>query len=355
MSNSATECSEEGRVVWASVDLGTNTFRLLIAEEREVGVLRQRALLQEVVRLGQGIDGRGTLLPEAVERAEALLRRFRNEMDEAGATRRVGALTAAGRGASDGPAFCARACRLLDARVRVLPGQEEARLSAAGALSLLDAGERDVVFVDIGGGSTEVVARRDGREVGAVSLPVGVVQLHEALAGSATGAGGSPDPDLERRAVEAFAGLPEAFDAPRWADALAHGTAVLLATAGTPLTVAAQVHGRNIAHTRALNGLWVARAQFERVRTLFGSLSAAERGALASVEPGREDVILAGLALLGAFLDRFGAPGFVVSDGGLLEGVLLAAVRDERGQARWGEAGLAVKDGRRAGTGGVCR
>jgi exopolyphosphatase/guanosine-5'-triphosphate,3'-diphosphate pyrophosphatase len=323
--------------LWSSADLGTNTFRLLVAEEVAPGRLAFRELHQQVVRLGQGLTPGGTLGREPLARAEQLLRRFRERLDALGVEHRVGAITAAGRAAVDGQAFAARASELLAAAIRVVPGEEEARLSALGGLSLVDGGGRGVLFLDIGGGSTEVVAATvRGDEEIALSLPTGVVGIWEAVRPS--------DPPaaedlaaLEAAAREGLAPLDRSLDAAAWRARLDQGTGMVLATAGTALTVAARVHGRSIEDTRALCGLVVSRAEVEGVWREFSALTAAQRRALPSMEAGREDVILAGLALLRAFLDRFGATELTATDGGLLEGVLLQAVREARGGAAWGD------------------
>jgi exopolyphosphatase/guanosine-5'-triphosphate,3'-diphosphate pyrophosphatase len=333
--------SAEAERLWASADLGSNTFRLLIAREAAPGRLVLKELQQAVVRLGEGLEGRGALLPQAVERAERLLSRFRARLDTLGVRRRFGALTAAGRRAADGPVFCVRASELLGGDVRILTGGDEARLSAAGALSLIDIGSKDVLFLDIGGGSTEIVSIRGGESEAALSIPTGVVKLFESL--PPVDSPIPPNPAtlerLDALAAAAFQGLPASLHTDRWSAAVACGRVAVVATAGTPLTVAAEVLGTSIADTRALNGALIGRDDLERVWSRFVALSAPERLLLPSVESGREDVILAGLALLRAFLSHFRVPAFTVSDGGLLEGVLLEAVSAERGTAGWIGAG----------------
>lgn len=320
--------------LWASADLGTNTFRLLIAEELELGELSFRELRQQVVRLGEGLAAGGRLQAPALARAETLLRQFRDRLDRLGVERRVGAVTAAGREAENGEEFLSSASGLLGAQLRILAGEEEARLSARGARSLANLGGADLLFLDIGGGSTEVVAERRGSSPVALSVPTGVVKLQEARA-----VHDPPAPSdlrrLEESAREAWHVVLSAVDSRAWRRALREGRAVLLATAGTPLTVAAQVTGRDVSDTRRLNGTRVSRQELDLVWDRFCALTAAERARLPAVEPGREDVILAGLALLRSFAHAFGAPGFTASDGGLLEGVLLDAVERERGDAAW--------------------
>ncbi len=324
--------------LWAAADLGSNTFRLLVAREAPAGRLRLVELHQEVVRLAQGLEPGRRLNPAAVARAGAVLDRFRTRLDRLGVARRVGVLAAAGRLAGDGAAFAREAGRRLDAAVRVVSGREEAALSARGMVSLVEPPHRWVLCLDIGGGSTEVAAVEDGRVVAGQSLPVGVVSLWEAAAVS-----DPPDPS-ERRALasevaRALEGLAAAVRPHAWRERFRAGQAALVATAGTPLTVAAGCAGLPPGDTRRLNGRWVDRDALAREADRLWSLATRERAALPHVVDGREDVILPGVALLAAVVDGAGASGFTVSDGGLLEGALLAEVTRVRGGARWDLAG----------------
>jgi exopolyphosphatase/guanosine-5'-triphosphate,3'-diphosphate pyrophosphatase len=325
---------------WAAVDLGTNTFRLLIAEETAPGVLRQLELLQETVRVGEGIGkGVGATLAEAAKlRALACLDRFAGCMDRFGATRRLGVFTAAGRDLADGEEFLALAARRLGAELLVPSGEEEARLSFNGALSLLSQMPGDVLFLDIGGGSTEIVSRLDGKVEG-LSLRTGVVRLAEEVPLSDPPTGEEHARILQRARDDLYPAA-ERFYAPAWRERFESATAGLVATAGTPLTVAAQVTGRPVRDTRALTGVRVSARQLEDMIQSYAALTKAQRAALPAVERGREDVILAGLALLAEFTKIFGAPDFIVCDGGVLEGALLDAVGRQRGsvvQWQWGD------------------
>jgi exopolyphosphatase/guanosine-5'-triphosphate,3'-diphosphate pyrophosphatase len=320
---------------WGAVDLGSNTFRLLVVEETEPGKIRQVALTQRVVRLGQGVSASGSLHPDAVARAEACLSDFAREMRERGVERRVGALTAAGRIAADGPDFLGRASAILDAELFVPSGEEEAGFSYRGCRGLLPRYERpDVFFLDIGGGSTEAVLHPAGQHPLAMSLPAGVVRLAEEV----RAADPPTDEDrarLELDAADAFAPLLHYIGLQGWQKRFAEGRAVFLATAGTPLTVASHLTGRSIRDTRSLNGVTVHTRDVRRIRAAWSAMSAEERAALPAVEKGREDVILAGIALLDTALSLVGADRFTVGDGGLLEGVLFQAVEKERGRALW--------------------
>lgn len=327
-------CSSPGQFeTWAAADLGTNTFRLLVAREVAPGRLREHSLLQETVRLGEGIGaGKRGVAEAALRRAGGCLDRFAAHLDALGVARRVGALTAVGRDADDGT-FLRHAAERLGAELFVPTGEEEARLSFRGAVSLLPKalGAGALLFLDIGGGSSEAASFTEGK-LDALSVPTGVVRLYEQWP-----LDDPPTPGqwevLSQAAREAFSPAASRLDAPAWGRRFAQGEGLFVATAGTPLTLAAEFFTIPVSNTRELNGRRMSEADFRKIADRFRGMTKRERAALPSVAPGREDVILPGIALLGEFMKRFGARGFTVSDGGLLEGVLLQAVERERGGA----------------------
>ncbi len=319
---------------WACVDLGSNTFRLLVAEEADPGGLRFVELHQGVVRLAEGLVPGGTLLPAARERAERLLSRFRRRLDALAVEQRVGVMAAAGRRAGDGAAFARRASELLGGPVRIVSGEEEARLSLEGALSLLPHRPRAGLFLDIGGGSTEVVAWGPGGARTGASLGMGVVSLWESAAPQ------DPPPRAARERMRRlcrrhWARLGGWLGPGAWRGIWGREGVGFVATAGTPLTVAAEALGVPVQRSRALTGVRLPREVVTGVADRFWGMSRAERSVRPSVEPGREDVILAGVVILETFMERYAVPEMIVSDGGLAEGALLEAVSRVRGRAEW--------------------
>ena len=148
---------------YAVIDLGTVTCRMLVADVDAFGCLHELRREYAIVNLGEGVDASGTLSPDAIERAAATVERYLTLLDElapAGAPVEVAALaTSAARDAANKDALIARLARA-GVDLRIIPGDVEARLSFSGA-SLDYAGE-DLLVVDVGGGSTEIVAGRGG-------------------------------------------------------------------------------------------------------------------------------------------------------------------------------------------------
>jgi len=165
----------------ASIDIGTNCVLLLIAEARG-GALVPLLERATITRLGQGVDKNRRLLPEATERTLRCLSEYAGVLGEFAVDRLDAVGTSAMRDAEGGDEFVTRATALLGRAPRVIDGNEEARLTFAGALSGLEV-EGDVTVFDIGGGSTEIIVGSSTSGVGtigtAVSLDIGSVRLFE--------------------------------------------------------------------------------------------------------------------------------------------------------------------------------
>lgn len=302
----------------ASVDLGTNTFRLLIAEPKDAG-MRRLVVENRITRLGEALGAEGaTLHPRAVERALSALGEFRYLMNahRVGLHRAVG--TSALRQAEDGGEFAALVRQRLGLRVDIIPGDEEARLTACGVLwSVGGRGSRQVIF-DIGGGSTEFGLVKDGTLLAARSLDMGVVELTERLLRH-----DPPRPvELSVLRAEVAAQLASITSLARQAFPGAPVDA-LMATAGTPTTLAAMMLGLTRYDAARVNGYVLRSPDLEGWLTRLSAMPARERLAIPGLEPGREDLILAGICIVLGTMLSFRTSEAVVSDGGLLEGVLL--------------------------------
>jgi exopolyphosphatase/guanosine-5'-triphosphate,3'-diphosphate pyrophosphatase len=303
----------------ATVDLGTNTVRLLVVEAAG-GRWRTLHQTQRVTRLGEGQAAAGRLLPEPMRRTAAAVTEFAQAARRLGATRLRIVATSAVREAANRAEFVAALEAQAGEPVEVVSGEEEARLALQGVASgLPDLGESFVLF-DIGGGSTEFVRARAGHAAAAVSLRLGVVPLAEAWS--------EPGPVRWDRFAQMRAGIERQLAAevpPAIAAAGAGelvGTLELVGTGGTVTTLAALDLGLAAYDADRVNGHRLTRAAVERALARLGALPVADRGRLPCLEPGRADLIIPGIAICLAALARFGREQLVVSDRGLREGLL---------------------------------
>jgi exopolyphosphatase/guanosine-5'-triphosphate,3'-diphosphate pyrophosphatase len=299
----------------ATIDLGTNTVRLLVVEAHG-RAWRPLGQGQRVTRLGEGQARAGRrLLEEPVRRTLETVVGFVEDARRLGAEEVRVVATSAVREACNRADFCARVRAATGLDVQVVSGEDEARLALLGVAAGLPELDGTFVLLDIGGGSTELVRARRGRAETLASLALGVVSLTEAhLEG--------PGPvdwtryEGMRREIRACLerDLPPAIAA-----APAPG---LVGTAGTVTTLAALDLGLEAYDPARVQGHRLSRATVERLLRSLGAMSVAERGRLGCLEPGRADVLIAGIAICLAVMEHLGRDALVVSDQGLREGIL---------------------------------
>ena len=297
----------------AVIDLGTNTVRLLVAELRPGGGWSPLHAEQRVTRLGERLRATGALGETAMARTAAAVADYvrRARADGASSVRVVG--TSAVRDARNGRAFAERLTRETGARVDVISGEEEARLTLKGLGRGLSLAGTTVAF-DIGGGSTEYVLARDATLVAAVSLVLGVVPLAERFA--------FPERLEPMRFTTMLHEIREqlARELPATiADAVVD---VLVGTAGTVTTLAALDLGLSHYDPERVHGHRLTRGAVDRLLVMLGALTVAERGALPCLEPGRADLIIPGTAIVVATMERLAVDALVVSEYGLREGIM---------------------------------
>ena len=299
----------------AAIDCGTNSIRLLITDLSDEGaeeILRD----MRVVRLGQGVDATGRLAPEAMERTLAATRDYAELIASLQVDRVRFCATSAARDASNAEDFAASVEAIVGVRPEILTGAEEARASFVGATRGLGSAG-DVLVMDIGGGSTELVVGREEHVSWSTSLDVGSVRMTERFLGT--------DPPTASEVEECSAYLRSVLAGT--ATGLSP-IATLVGVAGTITTVAA--HALNLpAYDRtAIHG---ARLPIGETRVACESLvgmSIAERRALPFMHPGRADVIGGGALALDAVLASLplATSELIVSEHDILDGIALAPV-----------------------------
>lgn len=301
---------DRGRAV-AAIDCGTNSTRLLIVDGE--GTTLER--LMQITRLGAGVDATGSLAPEAVDRCLSVLREYRQVMDKHAVTEGRLAATSAARDAANGDEFLRAAGEVTGIRPELLRGTEEGRLSMAGALSDLDHESGPFLILDIGGGSTELVAGSDADdpELAVVSLQVGCVRVTERFLRS--------DPPTAEELADAEAMVNGLLEQAITEHPYFLASHRLVGLAGTVTTLASlhlgmDIYDRDRVHHHVLTAsdvdLWY--------RTLASEVTAA-RLDRAGMVPGREDVIVGGALILACVMTRFGFDECLVSEADILDGM----------------------------------
>ncbi|MDH2904550.1 MAG: Ppx/GppA phosphatase family protein [Actinomycetota bacterium] len=295
----------------AVLDCGSNSTRLLIVADDATTLQRE----MRITRLSAGVDASGNLSPEALERSYATLSEYRQMMDAHGVTRGLLVATSAVRDAINGAQFLARAAQITGVEARVLKGTEEAAFSYAGATRGLAPDSRATLIVDIGGGSTELAVSLNG-EVRSYSMQLGCVRVTERALGA-----GVVEPEGTRAAQAMIeAELDRAFEAvPQFRDLV--GAARLVGLAGTVATLAQLDAGSSVYDRAAVHLRRLSREDVRSWRERLGALSPAQRLELPGMVRGREDVLVAGLFILEAVMDRFAAHELLSSEDDILDGV----------------------------------
>ncbi len=321
MSEPRSTTSHPTQAPLAAIDIGTNSFHLVIARPNRRGGFEVLTREKETVRLGSGAGELDHLQPDAIERGVAALRRFKGLADGYGA--RVAAVaTSAVREATNRDEFLRRAQAEAGVRVDVISGVEEARLIHLGVVQAVPIFDRQALVVDIGGGSTEfVVARADDLLV-TRSTKVGAIRLTERFFASGT----TDDDDVSeaRRWLASFL-------VPTAADVSEIGFELAVGSSGTISAVAAMVEARAGREVRSLNNRSFSRAELaEIVDQVLAAGTTERRARLAGLDPRRADIIVGGVLLLEQVFESFGITEMTVSEFALREGVLFDRLRTNR-------------------------
>jgi len=326
---------------YAALDLGTNNCRLLIATPTPGG-FRVVEAYSRIVRLGEGLGASGRLSEAAMERAMAALKVSAEKVRRRKAVRVKAIATQACRMAENGPAFVERVRQETGLKLEIITPREEAQLSVAGCVTLLDRSADAALVVDVGGGSTElswVDLKGDGldarpRQFAAwrlpikawLSIPVGVVTLAEEFPEHGTDQHGwfRAMVDSVKARIDGFRHaepLRELFDG---------GRAHLVGTSGA-ITSLAGLHLGLPRYDRAqVDGLWMTRHDCEAAADRLLTLTPEQRAGEPCIGPDRADLVLAGAAILQAVQELWPCERVRVADRGLREGLLMSLMSERK-------------------------
>jgi exopolyphosphatase/guanosine-5'-triphosphate,3'-diphosphate pyrophosphatase len=294
----------------AAIDLGTNSIRLLVARY-SYGELTDLARDMVITRIGQGVDRTGRLAPDALERTVAVMERYCRRARALGAERTRVSATSAVRDASNRGELAMAVERLSGEPLEILTGEEEAQTTFVGAIrGLVAAGP--FLVIDIGGGSTEFVVG-DVEPGAAESMQIGSVRLTERLVHT------DPPSFDELDAVDAAVtdALSDVEDRIPVLEAK-----TMVAVAGTSTTVQAIAMGLAEYDPDRLHRSMLSREDAEHVFRLLADMTVEERRSLGPMAPGREDVIVAGAAILVGAMRRWGFTEALVSETDILDGLV---------------------------------
>jgi exopolyphosphatase/guanosine-5'-triphosphate,3'-diphosphate pyrophosphatase len=309
----------------AAVDLGTNSTRLLVADVDD-GRIADVARETRITRLGEGVDERRRLLPSAIARVRNVLTDFRRTADSLGAERTLAIATSAVRDAENGEAFLGEIEWSYGFTTRLLSGHDEALMMFRGVTSERTL-ERGTVIVDIGGGSTELVAGRPDGVRWHDSLDIGSVRITERFLRS--------DPPTQDELGDAAAAV-RALLAERVPNEIRSDISSAIGVAGTITSIGALAIGLEEYNRDRVHGFELtAEALDEQLRRL-ASVPLEVRRRMRPLDPDRAPVIVGGAVIAREVLAYFGLDKLEISERDILDGAALAAAElpeEEEGAA----------------------
>ncbi len=314
---------------YASIDIGTNTLRLLIAEidnKKFKAVFLKRI----ITRLGGDYKEDIGIAATAQERTIKALEFFAGKIKEYDVKDVEAVATSVVRRAKNREAFLKNVLERTGIDVKVISGDEEARLSLLGVLSVIKDARKKCLVVDIGGGSTEFIATDNGKMLGAWSMEMGVVHLTENYLKTDPPTGrelNAMENEIERIIYDlrftiydlGFFNSQSAFRNPH--------SEVFVGTAGTITTLAAIDQGLEKYDPEKINNYILSCGAVKKIYRHLASLPLKQREEILSLEKGREDIIIPGAAIVLKAMENFGFDSMTVSDAGLLEGILLDSLK----------------------------
>lgn len=302
----------------AAIDVGTNSTRLLVAEEQPGG-FRSIDRRMMITRLGQGVDRSRVLAPDALDRTFRAIADYAATCGELGVERLRVTGTSAVRDAKNRAEFFEGVERLTGSPPELLSGEQEARATFLGAVSDLGP-PAPVLVVDIGGGSTELIYG-EGEPQRLVSMDIGCVRLFEKYLES--------DPPSSDELEALRAEVDELLESVKPDLAVPRG-ARLVGVAGTVTQLATLKAGIPVYDPDVTHHAVLSHGDIRSIVRRLETLTYAQRKRVKALEPGRADVIVAGAEILLGVLESFDAPEVLVSEKDILDGLVMELLEEPR-------------------------
>lgn len=309
---------------YGALDIGTVTCRLLVADVEDgriIDVDKEYAITD----LGVGVDATGRLSEAAIERVLACVDRYlevlaRYDTPEHPVRRLIAMATSASRDAANGPEFAARLAER-GVTLAVIPGSREAQLTFLGASS--DFPGENLLVVDIGGGSTEVVAGRFGEDpIASHSFNIGCRRVTERFF--------RDDPPTAGQMDAARQWIRETM-APYFEGLATAGFAIdrVVAVAGTATSVVSIREAMEVYDSSRVHKAVVAAGELAAIEERLAAEPLEERKTTVGLDPKRAGVIVAGFVILEEVLALAGADAYTASESDILHGMIFEAAQED--------------------------
>ena len=297
---------------FASIDIGTNTVLMVVADITEEGTIIPVYDGQQLPRLGKGVDNSRTIPHESVERVVRALHTFKDTAESLHAAAIFACGTSALRDADNRDEVLRRIMRETKMEIDILSGETEAEYTYLGALSGLPPFPGTTGVLDIGGGSTELVTGTGTTVESRSSIDIGCVRLTERYLTSL--------PPSRTARLAAHNSIQNELQK-------ISNTAIidrLIGVAGTVTTLAAIMANLQEFNPEIIDGYVLSKETIESMQHKYSQFTLDEMRNITQIPRGREDILLAGIYILTAYMNRFEMNSITVSTRGLRYGQLLA-------------------------------
>ncbi|MGE5629549.1 MAG: hypothetical protein ACM3TR_00455 [Caulobacteraceae bacterium] len=298
---------------FAAIDIGTNSMRLMLCEVNGSAIVKKEKELI-ITRIGKNVSKTSAISVRSMERNIEALKYFKNRADKYGAEKIVAIATSAVRDASNKEEFVKSAKSESGIDVMVIEGKEEAELGIKGVMSEIDNHEVNVLVIDVGGGSTELVlGNKDGIEY-STSINVGTVRLTEQFI-KGNPISDSDIKDIKSRLMEQFSEPLQYLSSKRIDSVVAIG--------GTATTIGAifrglSIYNPDIVHNTDVNLSFVTET-FNRLK----DMTVKQRYEVKGLQKERADVVPAGMLILQHLLEGLKKEKVKISENDNLEGAVV--------------------------------
>lgn len=303
----------------AAIDLGTNSFHLIIVKVNPNGTFESLGREKENVRLGSGVEKGDVITPEALERGILTLKRFKALAEVQNAQIRAIA-TSALREAKNRDQFIERAENEVGIKIEIVSGYEEARLIYFGILQGLPVFDKRILLIDIGGGSTEILVGERGEILFAQSLKIGAVRLTDRFLY------GDPNTNAQIQECRLYV---EGMLSPLKREIEKFKPEIVIGSSGTIQSIANMILAqKNQESPRTLNSFVFTEKEFFEIREILNKADTLKkRTKIPGLDVRRADIIVAGSIILEEIFKAFRIKSLTVSDFALREGIIYDTIQ----------------------------
>jgi len=298
---------------YAAIDIGSNSIRMETAEILPGQPTRILASDREVTRLGESVFRNGAVSEEAIQQTCLVLARMAELYRRLEVIGVRAVATSAIRDARNQKVFVERASFAVGAPVEIISGREEARLIHLGVESNWPQNGKRVLFIDIGGGSAEIVAAEKGQMLDSFSKPLGAVRLRESFL--------KQDPPSAQQLRQMHEYIEQKLDGA--VRRLGHQKwDRVIGTSATAAAVASMVAHVPRSQRDEIDRLRITAPEVRALYEKLSRLGLSARRKVMGIGPRRAEIIVPGMAVLLNFLQQFQVRALYYSRAGVRDGLI---------------------------------